>query len=173
MMPDIKILDIIRPAHGRFYLILNRLPVLVYKESTDEKKRRWLIAVDGSFSDRLYHSDQRPKFKAFAGREFDLKMADGSTLHAAGEWWHYQPYNLINPAITTPEKLANGYAFECVSVDPKFIEDWLDNHAPKDDYRYYEQHRDQLLALSNESNGQPESCSISRSDDQEQQGQKI
>lgn len=56
---------------------------------TYEKINEMLIGSDetGIFYDCLFYEKPFGRFKAFGGREFDLPLKDGGTIHCSGQYW--------------------------------------------------------------------------------------
>lgn len=77
-----KILDIVK-FNDRIAIVVDTVPELTY-----EKEWIYLIGSDESklLFDCLYYESDRYA-KAFAGREFDLPMKDGSITHCNGQYW--------------------------------------------------------------------------------------
>lgn len=65
-------------------LVLRDKVSMIYTKYND-----LLIGKDESetFIDVLFYERPFGRFKAFAGREFDLPLSDGSSIHCSGEWW--------------------------------------------------------------------------------------
>lgn len=80
-MEKIKIVaKIVR--NGDTCLVLNRMPDYLY-----EKHDTVLCGNDEGFYSFYRYEYPSGRFKAFAGREFDLPMKDGSITHCDGQWW--------------------------------------------------------------------------------------
>ena len=138
-MEKIKIIDII-DHQNKYYVqrivVLNRDPEYLY-----DKKDNWLIAEDSGFFSFYKYDLPSPGFYAFAGRKFDIKMKDGSTEKAYGQWWNATPPDysglLSYPGYNTPEGLARCNVFFSGSVDPDIIEKWLSENEPSNNYNKY------------------------------------
>lgn len=77
-----KMIDIVKFNNG-IAIVVDEIPELTY-----EKYGTYLIGSDDSklLFDCLYQHYDRFK-KAFAGREFDLRMKDGTITHCEGQYW--------------------------------------------------------------------------------------
>lgn len=65
-------------------LVLNEHPEIKY-----EKHFPYLFGVDqyGVFVNVYKYDPPTPGFVAFAGREFEIPMVDGTVTKATGQWW--------------------------------------------------------------------------------------
>lgn len=141
----LEIIDIIlhrnKYATQRF-LVLNRKPSIVY-----ERRGDWLIGEDGGVFDFYYFQRPSPNWKAFAGREFDIQMKDGSVIHAKGQWWFGRPGDFCElvsqEGCSTPEYLAECNVFCSYHVDVDMITEWLSSNEPSNNYhKYHMSHSD-------------------------------
>lgn len=80
-----KIVDLVK-ANDLCWVVFDE-PV---GQLTYEKHWSLLIGSDerGIFYDCLYYDRPTPHMRAFAGREFDLPMKDGTTTHCNGQYWY-------------------------------------------------------------------------------------
>lgn len=65
---------------------------LALKEKVNFKYNRHgnlLIGIDdtGTFVNCLRYEEPWGRFKAFAGREFDIPLENGEVIHCNGQWW--------------------------------------------------------------------------------------
>ena len=70
----------------------NNYHAFVLKDKVNFKYKQYdnlLIGIDETqtFVDVLYYERPFGRFKAFGGREFDLPLEDGGTIHCSGQWW--------------------------------------------------------------------------------------
>lgn len=65
-------------------LVLNEHPEIKY-----EKQFPYLFGIDqhGVFVNAYKYDPPTPGFEAFAGREINIPMADGTVTKATGQWW--------------------------------------------------------------------------------------
>lgn len=65
-------------------LVLNKHPQIKY-----ERHGRYLFGLDeyGIFVNVYKYETPIGRFVAFAGREFDIPMEDGTVTKAKGQWW--------------------------------------------------------------------------------------
>jgi hypothetical protein len=133
----IKIIDIIHHSNKDYtqeFLVLNRMPNFLYK-----RKGNWLEAEDCGFFNFYHYQESR---HAFAGREFDIPLANGEIIKAYGQWWDGLPgdyYGLVVPtAIGTIEKLGQCNVFSGAHVDPLIIATWLKLNSPSNNYHKYD-----------------------------------
>ncbi len=84
--------------------VLNREPVLLYEE-----KDGLIIARDGPFISAYVY--EKGTSRAFAGREFDIPMKDGSVIKAKGQYWHHILRGSVSCGWNTIEKLKKCYVF--------------------------------------------------------------
>lgn len=80
-----KIVDLVK-ANSRLWIVFDE-PA---GQLTYERHGDLLIGSDeqGIFYDCLYYDRPSPNMKAFAGREFDLPMKDGTVTHCYGQYWY-------------------------------------------------------------------------------------
>lgn len=71
-------------SNDREVFVLNKRPVITY-----EPYKNFLIGLDedATFCNAYVHQTPSRYAKAFAGREFDIPMTDGSVTKAKGQWW--------------------------------------------------------------------------------------
>lgn len=98
--------------NGGEALVLNRAPRPLYEFSGKD-----LIGRDGPFIDVLKYDPPSGRFKAFAGREFDVPMADGSMVKASGQYWSAGLKGAVDAAWGTESGLKNCYVFKSGSWD--------------------------------------------------------
>lgn len=144
-MSAIRILDVIarqQPYGGStsYYLVIDRSPVRVY-----ERTGNMLVSHDSGFYDFL---GIKPGSKgAFGGREFDIKLTDGSTYHCDGQVWACGRPEGVEPTVevgvSTLEHLRNCYVFCGASVSRALLEQWLAANTPSN--RYYKYDRGQSV----------------------------
>jgi hypothetical protein len=138
-----KIIDIIVADNtGQMFLILDRLPEYEY-----ERHGFWLHAEDSGFYNQYFYRKPTKYGKAFAGREFDIPLKNGTAEKAYGQWWsavneELIPVEIYHPAYSTIEELQHCYVFTGGgSVERKLVTDWLDKHEPSTDYWKYDKRR--------------------------------
>lgn len=81
-LPNNKILAMVK-FNDREAFVLERPLQLKYTRYGNGT----LVGIDGCFLSCYYYEKPWGRFKAFAGREFDLKMTDGTVQHCNGQWW--------------------------------------------------------------------------------------
>lgn len=71
-------------SNKRECLVLDKDPVIKY-----ERYGNHLLGLDeyGIFCNCYYHQRPSGSWEAFAGRKFDIPMADGTIEKAYGQWW--------------------------------------------------------------------------------------
>lgn len=138
-MNAIKIIDIIHHRNKyatQQFVVIDRYPVFRY-----ERKGIWLAAEDSGFFNFYYHQAPDKMFQAFAGREFDIPLADGEVIKANGQWWDGTPvdYNglLTHTGIGTVERLSGCNVFSSGHIDSVIVNDWLTNNEPSNNYNKY------------------------------------
>ena len=100
-----KIIDVI--IHGKYKqisVVLDSMPVFLY-----ERKGNRLEAEDDGFYNSYGFETPSKRWKAFAGRKFDIPLKDGTVEKAFGQWWDVDPKDLreetVNVGIGTIEML--------------------------------------------------------------------
>jgi hypothetical protein len=81
------------------FVVLNRLPKFEYV-----REGKYLVAEDSGFYSCYSYSEPYGRFKAFAGREFDIPLKGGGVVKAKGQWW-----NARHPYVKKQEILDYGY----------------------------------------------------------------
>ena len=140
MNTPINIVDVIaRPSQFgqivHYYVIVDRAPRLVY----ERRSGGMLVAADDGFYDVLHISPGSTE--AFAGREFDISLTDGTTLRAKGQVWsshikHDEP--TIEVGVATLEQLAQCYVFFGGTMSRAKLDAWLVNNTPSKRYSKYD-----------------------------------
>lgn len=71
-------------ANGEEAYVLNEAPRITY-----ERYGNYLFGLDeyGVFANSYKYDKPCKHWKAFAGREFEIPMSDGTTIKANGQWW--------------------------------------------------------------------------------------
>ena len=115
-----QILDIVK-FNNSIALVVDDIPTLTY-----EKRGKYLIGSDnnGILFDCLYYM-RDSMFKAFAGREFDLQMKDGSIIRCDGQYWSGKTkecgeelgIELCDVTLQSKQKLQDCYVFTRFSVN--------------------------------------------------------
>jgi hypothetical protein len=106
-----------------------------------ERRGSFLVAEDDGFFE--CYQEQPGTKDAFAGREFDLSMKDGSAVHAKGQIWYggharNAPYPIVDVGIATLEQLRKCYVFGAGHVSREKWNAWLAENAPSEDYWKYD-----------------------------------
>ena len=76
-----KILAVVRFNSGEAY-VLDENPNLEYV-----KNGNTIVGTDGIFCNCYFFETPGPRWKAFAGREFDIQLKDGEIVKCNGQWW--------------------------------------------------------------------------------------
>ena len=123
-------------------LVLNKYPQIKY-----EKHGGYLFGLDeyGIFVNVYAYERPSGSFKAFAGREFDISMVDGTFTKANGQWWDAGSDKLaealgskiIGVTINTKEELSKCYVFFGEKADENEYNKLRDTYSGKV-YHYYE-----------------------------------
>lgn len=83
---------------------------------------------------------------AFAGREFEIDMVDGSKIKAKGNFWSVSPRvkssvegdTLIDVGVSDLESLKRCYVFTGSAMLKSELDKWLRDNKPKHDYYFYD-----------------------------------
>lgn len=77
-------IEAIVSMNGGEALVLSEKPKITY-----EKYGNVLLGLDehGVFAGNYIHEAPSERWKAFAGRKFDIPMSDGSIIKAERQWW--------------------------------------------------------------------------------------
>lgn len=76
-----KILAVVKFNHGEAF-VLDRKPDLKYM-----RRGSTIVGSDGVFLKCYYYDSPSPRWQAFGGREFDIKLVDGTVVKCYGQWW--------------------------------------------------------------------------------------
>lgn len=126
-----KIVDLVK-ANDRCWIVFDE-PV---GQLTYEKHGSLLIGSDerGIFYDCLYYDRPTPHMRAFAGREFDLPMKDGTTTHCNGQYWYghiAEAEKVVGEEIaeigaSTKEELKQCFVFTSRNISKKRLDEMLE-----------------------------------------------
>jgi len=144
-----KIVDLVK-AGSRCWFVFDE-PT---GELTYEKHGSLLIGSDeqGIFYDCLYYDRPSPHMKAFAGREFDLHMKDGTVTHCNGQYWYghvAEAEKVVREEIaeigaSTKEELKQCFCFTSRNISKRrldeMLEEFMVSHPGYEplEYRQYE-----------------------------------
>lgn len=105
-----------------------------------------IISVTGNmFYDFLYYERPHPKYKAFAGRKFEIKLDDGRIIKCDGQWWDgiskraeqvmiekgisvFEDFTLVGMA--TIKELVNCYVFSGFKMLDRDLKEILRSDIP-------------------------------------------
>jgi hypothetical protein len=123
-------------------LVLNEHPIIKY-----EKHGNYLFGIDqyGVFVNVYFYDKPSPNWQAFAGRKFNIPMADGTFIEAEGQWWDGGTDELgkalgseiIPVTINTRQDLENCYVFCGLRADEKEYQKLRNSYKGKI-YGYWE-----------------------------------
>ena len=137
-MPTIQDV-IIHGEHKQVSIVLDKMPEFIY-----EKKGEYLLfAEDDSFYES-YAYERSAHAKAFAGREFDIPMKDGSIIKANGQWWDSgiraaTPEDITQVGINTLDGLKKCYVFFSAKINATKLNKWLENNKASADHWKYDE----------------------------------
>lgn len=141
-MNPINIVDVI--DHRNEYatqrmLVVNRFPKPLFT-----KDSRGLIGVDDCVHQFYKYERPGPGWEAFAGREFDIPMADGTVEHAKGQWWDVSRKEFRDTTydlgMATIEQLKECYVFYGGKhIDRAIVDVWLAENTPSNNYNKYDE----------------------------------
>lgn len=135
-----KILAIVK-FNDRHAYVLDRKPEFVYQRLGDNV----LFAQDGFFVNTFIYDRPSKNMKAFAGREFDLPMIDGSVTKCNGQWWAGGIHEaekklgvkLVHCTSEDIESLRNCYVFTgCSAIEDELLRAVGEYQGPI--YEYWE-----------------------------------
>ena len=123
MSEELKIVALVK-FNENVAVVFNRSPNYIY-----EKKGDLLYAIDGPFVSCFQYEEPSIAFKAFAGREFELPMKDGTVTKCNGQWWDkgidklsgILNVKLQHLTMGTVEKLKKCYVFSGTSCNAEPI----------------------------------------------------
>lgn len=138
---DIKIEAIVKFNDHHAY-VLNRMPSFKY-----EKHGSYLYASDGPFFSSYEYRPPSNAFQAFAGREFDLQMLDGTATKCKGQYWdcgnswanELLGIQIVDVTIKTIKQLKECYVFYGSSMQKEVLEKLISEYdGVIYEYRDYE-----------------------------------
>lgn len=128
------------------FIVLDKMPELKF-----ERKGSLLVATDGIFySAYALDLPSGRGAKAFAGREFEIPLINGGVEHAKGQWWQclhpdVEGIELVSHGISSLKDLAKCYVFYGgYQMDKRFVDAWLEQNTPSEEYRKYDRHTNYL-----------------------------
>jgi len=98
-------------------LVLNRPIEFTY--DIDPKDGKSFIGVDGPFRDFLGYERHYSEWKAFAGGELILKMADGTINKIKDDWWQTCKTGYVDITVKDVKGLQKCYVFNGASITPE------------------------------------------------------
>lgn len=140
-MPNI--IDVI--IHGKYeqvFVVLDRMPKFTY-----ERRGNCLVAEDdGCYNTYYYERPTSERFRAFAGRKFDIPMKDGTVEKASGQWWdgkHHEAATepIVDVGINTIAGLHSCYVFMSGHISKAKFDDWMSHNKPATNYNKYDKRR--------------------------------
>lgn len=108
-----------------------------------EREGSLLVADDEGWL-QAYRLEYDRHAKAFAGREFEIPLLDGTTVKANGQWWdtlHPRHEEATYVGVATLEQLEQCYVFCSGNVLTNKLERWLRTHTAATDYHKYNKRR--------------------------------
>ncbi|ALJ98271.1 hypothetical protein BiPBO1_57 [Brucella phage BiPBO1] len=117
MTEPLKIIALVQ-INSSEALVLNRPLKMLY-----EFQGRDLIGSDGPFRDALRYELPQGRFKAFAGREFDIPLKNGGTVRAKGQYWSAGLEGFTETAYGTVDELKKCYVYTGALVDPAALQE--------------------------------------------------
>jgi len=140
-MSKIEIIDVIDHRHKygvQVELVLNRFPAPLF----ERRGQQLLIGHDSGVFQFYGYERPSPNWKAFAGREFDIPMADGSVIHASGQWWDVFPNDfrglVYSHGLNTIERLSEcNVFFGGFHIDREIVDGWRRHNEPSNNHNKY------------------------------------
>lgn len=140
-LEPIRIIDVIALPYSSwnttlgYSLILSRMPVWRYQREGDR-----LTAEDDGFYDFLQGTEG--KGDAFAGREFDITLIDGSIMHCAGRVWSVGPpdglVRTVGVGHATIESLRQCHVYYSASIAIDKLQKWFLENVPSNNRFKYD-----------------------------------
>ncbi|WP_417814080.1 hypothetical protein [Thalassospira alkalitolerans] len=118
----LKIVAMVRFNKGWAY-VFDRQISFKYREETHGVSRL-LVGRDGPIFDLLQYSKAGRHAKAFAGREFSLRMEDGSIRNLKDDWWSCGPpneYDVTRITFSNITDLKRCYVYYGGYCDPEIL----------------------------------------------------
>lgn len=136
---EIRILDVIihQSAYSKqAFVVVDRKPEFVYEQHGNK-----LIAHDSGFYDSL--QIEPGSRDAFAGREFTIRLADGTDYQCHGQVWdQWHPELVSEPVVqvgvATLEQLQSCYVFGGGRISTAKLNAWLASRTPSRNYYKYD-----------------------------------
>ena len=137
----IRIEAIVKHKSGQVFFVFNRKVEFIHTQFD----RETIIGEDEKIYNFYLYESPSKNWKAFGGREFDLKMSDGSTTHCFGQWWDGLSKTarlmfdgtLSNIAYSDIEDVKKCYVYCGGRCDTNWINKLLSEYNGKI-YEYYE-----------------------------------
>jgi len=124
------------PYSAQIFVVLDVMPALIY-----ERDGNRLTSNDDGLYDFL--AIEPGTSGAFAGRKFELKLADGTTYECRGQVWSVGPIKgleaLRNVGIGTVEGLRRCNVFSGAYISAAKLDAWLEVNAPSTEYDKYDE----------------------------------
>lgn len=163
-MEALKIIDVVRTRYksGRQFgyqwtVVFNRDPVMLGELRTGKDSRHRpvrTIRMQDSGVLFYFYEHQPGSTQAFAGRAFNIRMADGTTLEAKGDYW--SGCDTLGLFEDTPELVQVGYGTVeslkgCTAgygglISRVTLQAWIDEHGVCTDRHKYDPHTAEVVA---------------------------
>lgn len=137
-----KVLAVVKFNDGEA-LVLDKLPKLKYTLSNG-----CITGTDGLFADCLHYEAPFGRFKAFAGREFEIKLEDGSVVKCNGQYWdgvkkgHIEKLGFVpgRATVNSLDSLKSCYVFTGYYANPELFQQLRATYEGKVwEYREYQE----------------------------------
>lgn len=143
LKPPVKILElVVSTKSGQRFFVTDRKPDYRYEEVVIPGEGLFLIATDGPLVNCYKLETPIGRFKAFAGREFDIHMKDGTVKKANGQWWDEKPNYLYkeyySEGIGTLEDLTDCFVFCSNMVKKSVVNEFLATNPIPKEYNEYQ-----------------------------------
>lgn len=135
-----EIIDIIkhRNKYGTQIFLVVDTPVSIKYERAGDL----LVGEDSGFFNFYIKRQPTKHFQAFAGREFDIPLANGGVEKAHGQWWDHLPSDyeglVYSLGVSSLCELEKCYVFYSTKVDKKLVDEWLSKNDASNNYRKYD-----------------------------------
>ena len=138
-----KIIKAHKNKDGHLYIMVDSIPKVTYEKvgmsyAGSDK--------DNCFSDYLKYEHSSGNFKAFAGREFEIELKDGSKVKLKDHWWDSGMYDneheYIGVGLGSVEELQNCFVFCAYNIRKDTLEDMVEEYLKDNTFYEYDDIRD-------------------------------
>lgn len=140
---EVKLVELVVSSKSKQrFFVIDRDPDYKYEKIEIPGEGIFLVASDGPLVNCYRHETPSGRFRAFAGREFDIPMKDGTVIKADGQWWDDTPRYIrkdcYDEGLRTLDKLTECFVFCGHMVKRSVVDAFLATNPVPKEYNIYQ-----------------------------------